>query len=133
MRPLEIFNALLTASSGVTALVATRIYPVEAPQNTAMPAVVVDLDSDTELPTLDAAASYGMRKASVTLHLMARDLTGLRTLVTAVETACRYQRGMIAGYSVVSVGPGDQGSTEVESSVPIAYAPMRFDVIYRRT
>lgn len=132
MQPIEVFNALLTGAASVTALTGTRIYPLELPQGTQPSAIAIDVEFDDALPTIDAASAYGMRRAQVVLHLIARDLAALYSLASAVDAACQYQRGTIAGVNVTSIGPGDRGSPEIESAVPLAYLPVRFPLIYRR-
>lgn len=132
MQAFAIFNALLTAATGVTALVGDRIYPLELPQGTQPAAIVMDLESDRSLETINANANYNLRSAMVVLHLIARDLTDLAALASAVEAACNYQRGTVAGLSVVTVAPGELGAPDVESSIPLSYLPIRFQLTYRR-
>lgn len=132
MQPIAIFNALLAADAGVTSLVATRIYPLEVPQGCALPAIAIEADPDVPLPTLDAAAGYGLRQVEVSVHLIAKTVAALAALQSAVEAACNFQRGVIAGCNVVSVAAGTVGRAETDSAVTLCYLPLHFTLTYRR-
>jgi hypothetical protein len=134
MQALKIMEALLTAAAPVTALVVARIYPLELPPATpiVLPAIVTRLISDAGLPTIDAANSYQMRVAEVQVHLIARTITELDQLATAVEAACDYQRGSFAGLVVSSVAAGRIGATETDSSLGVWYQPIAYSITYRR-
>ena len=132
MQAFAIFNALLTAAPGVTALVGDRIYPIELPQATPPDAIVMDQEYDRSLETINADGGYNLRQASVVLHLIARDLTALAALASAVEAACNFKRGAVAGLNVVTVAAGEQGAPDLESSIPLSYLPIRYQLTYRR-
>lgn len=131
MQAIAIFNALL-GTAGVTALVGQRIYPVELPQGGALPAIAIDAEPDVPLPTIDAAAGYNLRQVQVVVHLVAKTAATLAALQTAVETACNFQRGTVAGYSVVTVAAGTVGRAETDSAVTLWYLPLNFTLTYRR-
>lgn len=132
MQAIAIFNTLLGASSGVTALVGTRIYPVELPQGCALPAIAIEPAPDVPIPTIDAAAGYGLRQVDVVLHLVAKTAASLATLQAAAEAACNFKRGAVAGYSVVSVAAGTVGRPETDSAIGLWYLPFNFTLTYRR-
>ena len=132
MQGIVIFNALLSQASAVVALVATRIYPVELPQGVALPAIAIEAEPDIALSTIDAYAGFGLRKVDVQLHLVAKTAADLIALQAAVEAACTFQRGTIAGYSVASVAAATVGSAETDSTLGLWYLPITFTLTYRR-
>ena len=101
--------ALLTAAAPVTALVGARIYPVVAPEGTPTPLIAYELVSNTRQPRIDALASAHLARARVTVNLVSADHAVVKTLRAAVVAACQFQRGAIAGVSVVSVIPDFDG------------------------
>lgn len=132
MQAIAIFNALLSGATGVTALVGARIYPVELPQGGPLPAIAIEAEPDVPLPTIDAAAGYGLRQVQVVVHIVAKTAPALATLQDAVEAACNFQRGMVAGYSVVTVAAGTVGRAETDSAIGLWYLPLNFTLTYRR-
>ena len=132
MQALAIFNALLGQAGAVTALVGARIYPVELPEGSAFPAIAIEPGPDVPIPTIDANQAYGLRKVDVVLHLVAKTVPELAALQSAVETACNFQRGMVATYSVVTVAAGTVGSVETDSTLGLWYVPLTFNLTYRR-
>lgn len=105
MRPEKVIIALLNAAAGVTALVVTRIYPGTVPLGAALPVLSVEHVSGGELPTLDAQANYGLAQARVQVTAVAKTYPEIKALLEQVRLACRYQRGVIGGVTVVSVLP----------------------------
>ncbi len=96
-------TALLKGAAGVTALVSTRIHPVELPQDTPLPAIVVRHVSTTPRGTLDAAADYGLVASRIEVSGLAKDYPGLKALLAQIKAACNYQRGAMGGAVVASV------------------------------
>jgi hypothetical protein len=132
MQAIAIFNALLLASAPVTALVGARVFPIEAPQSAAQPLIVVDCDDDSVSPTFDAQASPQTRVAYVSLYLSASTASQLGALCDACATACKYQRGTIAGYEVSSTSDGDIDITGFNRDRDVWNIAMRFSLVYRR-
>lgn len=132
MQAIAIFNALLGQAGAVTSIVGARIYPVELPEDCTFPAIAIHADPDVPIPTIDANQAYGLRKVDVTLHLVAKTVSELAALQGAVETACNFQRGVVATYSVVTVAAGTVGSAETDSTLGLWYLPLTFNLTYRR-
>ncbi len=95
-------TALLNRAAGVTALVLTRIHPVELPQGTGLPAVVVKHISTVALGTIDAAG-YRLVASRIEVSGLAKDYPGLKNLLAQIKAACNYQRGLLGGVQVASV------------------------------
>lgn len=132
MAPEKIIRALLTGDAGVTALVATRIYPPASVQAPTYPALIYELISDVPSPTMTAVAGLDVYTARVQVTAYATTYAGARALADAVRLACHLQSGAIAGYQVASVlmigrGPDDYGLE------PTAHLlPLDFQVVYQQ-
>lgn len=107
MRAEKAIHQLLLNAAGVTALVgagtAARIYPEQLPQGCALPALVVEHISASELTTIDAIAAFGLVQARIQVTALAADYPGKKALLEQVRLACNYQRGTFNGVRVVSV------------------------------
>lgn len=101
--------SLLGAAGPVTALVGTRIYPLQVPQDAVLPALVFETISDTPLDRLDAAAAYNLVQARISVSVVASHYADVKAVLSAVRAACRYQRGLLGGVQVVSVLPDGTG------------------------
>lgn len=103
MRAEKVINTLLNAASGVTALVGARIYPLQLPQDSVLPALVYEHVVSTELTTIDAASAYALMQARIEVTVLAKDYATQKTLIEEVRKALNYQRGVVAGVSVASI------------------------------
>ena len=92
-------RAILTGDGAVTALVGTRVYPLEVPQDGTLPAIVYQ-----ELRTGVRVASdgpTGQRETRFLLSLWSESYSGLKTLQAAVLDALSgYAGGNIYGVEV---------------------------------
>lgn len=132
MEPLQVFVALLKAAAGVTALAGARTYPLELPQATAYPALVVSFDNDDPLPTIDATAAFGLRLADVDVVIFAKSAASAQALKLAVEAACNFQRGAIGGVNVVSIGQASSTRPDFNSRLGNWFLTLSFPLTYRR-
>lgn len=103
MRAEKVIRSLLTAASGVTTLVADRVYPSPLPAGTALPACVVEHVDTIELTTVDANSAYGLVRSRIQVSVLAKDYPTQKALLDEVRKACNYQRGVVAGVRVVLV------------------------------
>jgi Flp pilus assembly protein CpaB len=103
MRAEKAIHSLLTAASGVTALVGTRIYPPPLPQNVALPAIAVEHISTVDVATIDANAGYNLVRSRIEVTVLAKDYATQKALIEAVRLALTYQRGTFAGVNVASI------------------------------
>lgn len=109
MRAEKVIRALLAAAPGVTALVATRIYPGPVPQGAALPAISYEHISTVSLATLDAAAAYNLVQTRIETTAIAKTYGEVKALVEEIRKALDYQRGTIAGVEVTSIVRGSAG------------------------
>jgi len=103
MRAEKVIYSLLTADSGVAASVGARIYPSRMPQNTAMPALVFQMISGTELVPIDAQAGYQIMRSRVQVTAMGKNYADVKNALEAVRIACLYKSGTINGVKVISI------------------------------
>ena len=91
--------ATLSAASGVTALVSTRIYPNLVPEDTANPCIEYSLISGTKLHTL--AGSNDMRRAVIQISCHADTYASAKAVADAVIAALQgngYQQSSFEFY-----------------------------------
>lgn len=99
-----VIRALLVQASALTALVpVARIYPGLVAQDAALPAIAFSGISDVLLPTVSAYPGVELRRSRVSVTVLATDYPSIKALISEVIKACNYQRGAIAGLSVISV------------------------------
>lgn len=128
-----VIRALLVADSAVTALApATRIYPSEIPESATLPALATNTVSTVDLPT-DGAAGEANRlvRSRVEVTVVAADLVQHQQLMRAVTNACRYQRGSVAGVSVVLVERDSVGVRRRDPDTGVYTQPVDFFVTHR--
>jgi Protein of unknown function (DUF3168) len=103
MRAEKVTYTLLTASSGLAALVSARIYPNKLPQNTTMPSIAYQLISSIELSPIDAQAGYQIMRSRVQVTALAKNYAEIKDILEQVRLAMNYARGTIAGVQVISI------------------------------
>lgn len=99
-----VIRALLVADAAVLVLCpATKIAAGVIPQGTAMPAISITHVGTVPVGHIDAQAEFSLVVSRVQITVMAADYPGATLLTKAARKACNYERGTIAGVSVVSV------------------------------
>ncbi len=88
----------LEATSGVTALVGTRIYPQAAPQGTTADYVTYELV--TGRPVQDHGGSGGLHRARVSFLCHAATYANAKAVATAIRAVLDGFRGTMQGVSV---------------------------------
>lgn len=89
--------AKLLATSGVTALVSTRVYPGRRPQASALPAI--DLGSISGAPVYSNDGETGLARARVEINCWGETYTSAKTLARAVKAALSAFFGEAGGVS----------------------------------
>jgi hypothetical protein len=97
--------ALLSGATPVTALVGTKIYPTVAPEATLAPFISFQLISNVRNGAIDAQATRHVAVSRIQVNLVAVAYATLKAMRATVIAACQFQRGTIAGISVISVLP----------------------------
>lgn len=131
MAAYEAIRALLFQDSAVTTLVGDRIYPVQLPQDCAMPAVVHEEITGVELPTLDATSDYALNQDRIQVTVFAATYTQAKTLREACVAACRFKRGLIAGLQVAHIVRGPIGPDLRDDDRRVSYQSVDFVVTYQ--
>ncbi len=100
--PIEVFRAKALSVSGVSALVGTRVYPQNAPTNTAWPFVVVGVQS--EAPAKHMTGSSNNVMAKITARIYAATNDAARAVATALRTGIGTFKGTVTvGVTAVTV------------------------------
>lgn len=130
----KVIHTLLTAASAVTAVVGTRIYPMELPQNIVLPALVVSHMTTVTLPTIDAAAAYTVAQSRIEVAILTKeDYPTLKSLLKKVRQACEYQYGSIGGIQVISVARDLVGPDARDSDLGVFSQTIDFMVTWQDT
>jgi hypothetical protein len=128
-----ITKALLVADAGVAGLAAARIYPVVLPDNQRTPALVYDLVSDVSIGTISAAQYLGSKRARIQLDAYAEDFAAAKALQIAAVKAMRFQRGTVAGVTLVAVEPDNEGPNGWDPDRRLFVCPAQVIVLWRET
>jgi hypothetical protein len=83
---------LLLADAGVVALVGTRIYSTQAPQGSALPALVFQRDTASRGSFQHMTGMTGLARATFTISALGVSLESTRNLTRAVRVALQYKR-----------------------------------------
>jgi hypothetical protein len=131
MSAVKAIRALLVASDPVTAIVASaKIVAGVVPQATVLPAISITHISAVELAAIDAQADYALVTSRVQVTVMAKDYPAVKAIIGAVRKACNYQRGTIAGVSVVSIVRDTVGPDFANDDATIYYQTIDFKITY---
>lgn len=103
MRAEKVVKTLLGNAAGVTALVATRVYPGPIPQGTTLPAISYEHISTVPLQTLDASAGFNLVRTRIEVTAVAKNYSDQKALIEEIRKALEYQRGIIAGVEVIAI------------------------------
>ena len=98
-----IVNTVLAGNTALAAVVGARIYPGELPQGCALPAVGISHISTVPVARIDASAPYTLVQSRIEATAICKDYVTLKDVVKKVRAAANYQRGAIAGFTVVSI------------------------------
>ena len=105
-----VIYSLLSADSALLLLVPVgRIYSGVIPQNTVAPCIAITEISTFEVPTVDANSPSVIASTRVQVTVIAKNYPQQKQLLDAVRKACNYERGTIAGVSVISVRRAGDG------------------------
>jgi hypothetical protein len=94
----EALVAKLKATSGVTSLVSTRIYPVKAPQDTQASYIVYDLMGGTD--EVVHSGMDGLRNARISFSCHGTTYAAAKAVAEAVRTALGGFNGTQSGLAV---------------------------------
>jgi hypothetical protein len=130
----KIIRALLVANAPVLALVpAVSIVAGELPQGTVLPAIGISEVSTVPIARMDAYAAYELVEARVQVTLIATTAPSRELIRNAVRKACNYQRGSIAGATVVSVRRIGNGPDFNDPDTGFYMQTVDYSVIYQET
>lgn len=124
--------ALLAGAGAITAIVGTRIYPVQVPLAQPAPAIAYELISAVTQGALDASAPTHLTRSRVRVNLLGGDYDTLRTLRTAVVTALRHQRGTFGGTEVHAVFLDYEGPVSFDQPLNLYTRPVDFIFLHQQ-
>ena len=131
MSGVAITRALLVANSALIAQVpSARIFSGVVPQATVLPAISVMEVVSTEVPTIDATAPTTIVDSRVQVTVIASTYPNAKTVHALARKACNYQRGTLAGYSVISVRRVNNGPDFTDPEAQICIQSIDFSVLY---
>lgn len=115
--------SILKADSAVTALVGTRIYPVQLPLNCTFPAISYFNVSDP----FQRITGY----PRIQISCWAKDYAQVLNLKSAVETTLNGYSGIVNGVNIEMIAPLS-AEDYYDSDTGIYHIPYDFKIIYRR-
>ncbi len=110
--------AILKATAAVTAIVSSRIYAVDLPQNPTLPAIVYSRISGMRVSSMTGAS--GLARPRYQIDVFAYDYTTAKNLVRQVQLALEGKRGTYGGVNVQGIlfdGDHDMNDDEEENLV----------------
>lgn len=127
-----VIRTLLLDASAVTGLVKpANIYPVRLPQQVADDAIVIARISSVEVPVL-RAGSPRLRRDRIQVTAVSKDYARLTTILAAIDGACAYERGLIAGIQVITTEPALQGPDLTDDDRSLHIRSADFLVLYQQ-
>ena len=100
----KVIRALLAGAAAVVARVpADRIVAGVVREGTALPALGITEVGAVPVGAIDGQAAYSIVTSRVQVTAMGQAYPDVKALVDLVRRACNFQRGLIAGVSVVSI------------------------------
>lgn len=122
---------LLLADAQVVVLVGARIYSTQAPQGTALPAVVFQRDTNSRGQFQHMTGVTGLARATYSISAIGSSLEQTRNLTRAIRAALEYKR--TAGIRLI-VCKGDDDLTEPQATgeqLPIYRTDMSVEITYQ--
>ena len=99
----KVVYSLLSGAAGVAALVSTRIYPSDLPQQIAVPAIVCRHIDTVDRPTIHGDGGAQLVQSRISVIALANDYSAIKAIHEAAKDALRYQYGVIAGVQVATI------------------------------
>lgn len=131
MSSTKVIRALLVSDPAVTSLVpAAKVVIGGVKLGTPLPAIGIKQISLVPFGAIDAQAEFALVVSRVQVTVETKDYATMSAVMAAVRKACNYQRGVIAGVSVVSVLRDIEGPDPDENAAEIYDQVIDFKVTY---
>lgn len=121
-----LITAALLGDAGVTALVGTRCALAQLPPDTAMPAVVYQIVSDSPEHPINSAAGPQRMRSRAQITALAATPAGVEALLAAVRTACGFKSGTYAGKAVIATLRDIAGPITKDNEAGVWYGSQDF-------
>lgn len=128
-----ITHALLAADATLAGLVGARIFPVVLPDQQPLAALVFDLVSGVDIGTISTGPYLGSKRSRIVLDAYAADFAAAKALQQAAVKALRFQRGTVAGVTLVAVLPESEGPNGWDPDRKLFVCPAQVLVFWRET
>lgn len=122
--------SLLTAATGVTNLVSTRIYATQAPQGSALPAIVYVRDTGNRAFGAHMLGHSGLLRASYTVTCLGTTLLAVRNLTRQVRLALQYKSNSDLRFVHVTDDNDTQEPPTTGEQLPIYRTDLTVEVTY---
>jgi hypothetical protein len=122
--------SLLTAATGVTNLVSTRIYATQAPQGSALPAIVYVRDTGNRALGAHMLGHSGLLRASYTVTCLGTTLLAVRNLTRQVRLALQYKSNSDLRLVQVTDDNDTQEPPTTGEQLPIYRTDLTVEVTY---
>lgn len=122
--------SLLTAATGVTNLVSTRIYATQAPQGSALPAIVYVRDTGNRALGAHMLGHTGLLRASYTVTCLGTTLLAVRNLTRQVRLALQYKSNSDLRFVQVTDDNDTQEPPTTGEQLPIYRTDLTVEVTY---
>lgn len=122
--------SLLTAATGVTNLVSTRIYATQAPQGSALPAIVYVRDTGNRAIGAHMLGHSGLLRASYTVTCLGTTLLAVRNLTRQVRLALQYKSNSDLRLVQVTDDNDTQEPPTTGEQLPIYRTDLTVEVTY---
>lgn len=101
MTTLNTFRAILLGNGGVSALVSSRIYPIELPQSPTFPAITLQIVAGESV--YSSSGLSNLENSLVQVDCWARTYADADALFEAVRKACATYSGNVSGVDVQGI------------------------------
>ena len=122
--------SLLTAATGVTNLVSTRIYATQAPQGSALPAIVYVRGTGNRALGAHMLGHSGLLRASYTVTCLGTTLLAVRNLTRQVRLALQYKSNSDLRLVQVTDDNDTQEPPTTGEQLPIYRTDLTVEVTY---
>lgn len=126
-----VIYALLSSAAPVTGWVNDRIYPSMLPTGVQPPALVYSLVSAVPPAVMDATEPTHLTRSRVQVDLLGSDFANLRIVRDVVVAALRFQRGVIATFTVHAVTLDHEGPVTFDEALALWHRPIDFVVLHQ--
>lgn len=129
----EALKQALAGDAAIALLVGSRIYQRQAPQGSAYPLVVFDMNTQSRDEFNDLRGSSGLTRATFTVACISDSLEEVRNLARAVRTRLDYRSEHPIRLSVVKDEDESQEPNPSGDQLPVHRTDLSVEITYTAT